>query len=143
MSTDSATTEVSPESSWHGLRRLGALDPQLGLQNTCSPTATNATGSTTAQVQVRVTRPAARLKVKTAAKGGAGARVKVTIRGLEAGERYTIRIGKKKVATGTTKNARPLVRKITLPKASGRATIRVVGDQSDRTGTAKVRIVRR
>jgi Regulator of Chromosome Condensation (RCC1) repeat protein len=139
-------TSVTASSGWTGPRTtsgtLKVAPTALGT-TTYVLTASNAAGTSTAQVQVTVTRPAARLKV-TAAKGRhrAGAPVKITVRGLEAGEKYTIRIGRKKVATGTAKTARPLVRTIRLPKAGGRATVRVTGDQTDRTGTIKIRVTR-
>jgi Regulator of Chromosome Condensation (RCC1) repeat protein len=105
-------------------------------------TATNAAGTTSARATVTVTRPGARLKV-TAAKGRhrAGSKVKITVRGLEAGEKYTMRVGKKKYA-GIAETARPLVRTIKLPKAGGRTSIRVTGDQTDRVGTAMIRVAR-
>jgi Regulator of Chromosome Condensation (RCC1) repeat protein len=139
-------TTVTATGAWTGSQApsgtLQVKPTALGT-TTYVLTATNPAGTANAQVQVTVTRPATRLKV-TAAKGEhrAGTKTKVTVRGLEAGERYTIRLGKKTV-TGTARNARPLVRKIKLPKKPGRATIRVTGDQTDRTGTARIRVVRR
>jgi len=112
---------------------LGATSYVLG--------ATNAAGTTSTQVQVRVTRPAVRLRVSAPGRHRAGTRATVRVRGLEAHERYTIRVGKRSVR-GITKNARPLVRVVALPKAGGRVTIRVIGDQPDRTGSVRVHVRR-
>lgn len=140
-------TSLAATGGWTGPRNaVGTIEVRPTAIGTATYVlaATNAQGTTTAQVQVQVTRPAKRLKV-AAPKGRhpAGTKVKVTVRGLEPGEKYTIRIGKKKVTTGTAKNARPAVRKIKLPTTPGRATVRVTGDQPDRTGIVKVRVVRR
>jgi Regulator of Chromosome Condensation (RCC1) repeat protein len=144
--SSSGVTTLVAAGAWAGPRAASGsvqvMPTTLGV-STYVLTATNAVGATTAQVQVIVTRPAKRLEITTPkGKHRAGTTLKVTVRGLEAGETYTIRVGEKKIA-GTAKNARPLVRSIPLPRAGGRATIRVTGDQPDRVGTTKVRVVRR
>lgn len=143
--SSSAATTVTASGDWAGARpadgTMAVTPTALGV-TTYVLTATNPVGTTTAQVQVRVTRPAVRLGV-TVPRGRQrpGANVKVTIRGLEAGEPYTLRVGAK-VVRGTA-TGRPLVRKVRLPKKGKHATIAVIGDQTDRTGTVKVRLRRR
>lgn len=132
---------VTASGAWTGARTpAGTLTIKPTRVGTTSYvlTATNSAGTATARARVRVIRPAARLRVQATV----GKNVRVTVRGLEAGEHYTIRLGKRKVAGGTAKNAKPLVRAVKLPKKAGRVTPRVTGDQPDRTGSVRIRVRR-
>lgn len=132
---------VTASGAWTGARTpAGTLTIKPTRVGTTSYvlTATNSAGTATARARVRVIRPAARLRVQATV----GKNVRVTVRGLEAGEHYTIRLGKRKVAGGTAKNAKPLVRAVKLPKKAGRVTLRVTGDQPDRTGSVRIRVRR-
>jgi len=68
--------------------------------------------------------------------------MKVTVRGLDAGEAYTIRVGRTKIA-GHARKAGPVVRRVRLPGRPGRVVVRVTGDQPDRTGRTKIGVARR
>lgn len=68
------------------------------------------------------------------------ARVKVTVRGLVAGEKVTVKVRGRKVASGTASARGVLTRKVTVGKARGVAKITVRGHYATRTGAATVRV---
>ena len=108
--------------------------------------ATNHNGSVTAQVAIRVTRPATHLAVRI--RGGAssphlgGSRSRVTTRGLARGEAYTIRVGGQSVAGGTAHGS-VVRRTVVLPDLGRdhRLPITVTGSVLDRTGSARIRLL--
>lgn len=115
---------------------LGAIDYVLEARND--------NGTTTSQVTVAVTRPAEALMVTTP--GGlhlTGAGIKVSTRGLEPGEPYTVRIGRIQVASGNARSTGLVTRRVTVPSRAndGIATVTVTGSASDRTGGTRTRVV--
>lgn len=109
--------------------------PQAGKR---SVTLRTAEGATTATVQVLGKK---KLKVAVAKKKvKPKARVKVTVRGLAAGERVTVKVRGKKVATVKANRNGVVKRKVRVGKARGVAKIHVRGQYATRTGTAKVRV---
>lgn len=68
------------------------------------------------------------------------AKVKVTVKGLAAGEKVTIKLRGRKVASGTANAKGVLTRTVKVGKAKGVATLKVQGQYATRTGTAKVRV---
>ncbi len=163
------TARVVPgasDRSWTGpLAAAGArrVEPVAAGVTTYEVTATNARGTTTARVAVVVRRPAATLRVRVSGgrpvattRRGVDARLhpvgrRVTVRadGLERGERYTVRIGRRTVATGLngsttlTPRSRRLKVAVVLPRglSDGRHRVRVTGSSSDRSGSVRVRTI--
>ncbi|MBE7325074.1 hypothetical protein IEQ44_10425 [Nocardioides sp. Y6] len=82
-----------------------------------------------------------KLKVRVAKKQvKRNARVKVTVRGLAAGERVTVKVRGKKVAQGKANRKGVFVRRVKVGKARGLAAVKVRGQYATRTGVAKVRV---
>ncbi|QWZ06818.1 hypothetical protein KRR39_14945 [Nocardioides panacis] len=107
--------------------------------------ATNANGTTTAQITLHVTRQAKALAVSA----GDGLRLRgtdliVTASRLDPAEPYTVRVAGTRVATGTANSSGHVVRTVTIPRSTdeGRARVTVTGAESDRTGRDTVRVVR-
>jgi hypothetical protein len=104
----------------------------------------HATSTDTSEATDPVTRPAAALVV-TAPEGlqMEGKRIRITTRGLDAGESYTIRIGSAQVATGIASTSGHLDRRVTLPARArdGRPAVTVTGSEPDRTGTTTARVL--
>ncbi|CAN5392529.1 hypothetical protein BH11ACT8_BH11ACT8_21630 [soil metagenome] len=142
--------EVTAGGAWTGARTTAGarkVAPTTIGTSTYRLAAANPTGTTTSQVRIKVTRPATRLKVTTPSRATrAGTRVKVTTRGLDPRERFTLRVGKLKIrVTGRADAKGAVTLRVKVPTASrtGRYTVKVVGDQPDRAGATRLRVVRR
>ncbi len=146
-STDADTVTASGD--WTGSKVMSgsaSVSPTRLGTNTYVLRASNDNGSTTTQVAVTLNRQAKAVVV--AAPGGlraAGSGVPVTGKGLDAGERYTIRVGNSEVAAGTASGTGSLSRTVTIPSRTkdGTATVTVTGSEADRTGRAAVRVIAR
>jgi hypothetical protein len=125
----------------HGARRIR---PTMLGAHTYRLTARNANGTTTAQVSISVTRQAKRLTVHApAGLHLAGARIRLTGRGLDGHEHYILRSGRRVLAAGKATEVGAFVRTITIPTSTrqGPTNLTVVGSQPDRTGTTVARVV--
>ena len=124
----SGTTKVRP-------RALGA--------HTYRITASNDNGTTTAQVTLKVLREAKKLTVRAPDSRRRGATFQVRARGLDAGERFTIRFGGRAVVTGHADKRGYLTRRITVPRTAhlGKTSVRVVGSMTDRAGRDILRVL--
>jgi hypothetical protein len=99
--------------------------------------------ATSASVPVKVL-GATTLKIVKKAKAKRGTKVKVTIRGLAAGERAVLRLRGKKVAAATVGTTGTLVVKIKIAKKAklGKAKLTVSGAFSNRAGQTTLRVTR-
>jgi hypothetical protein len=106
--------------------------------------ATNDSGTTTAQVAVPVTLPPAKLDLKAKASVKAGRKLAVEASGLAPDEQYTLRLGGKVVATGQATSAGRVTRAVRVPSSvkAGSRLLRVTGSLDDRTATRTVEVVR-
>lgn len=136
--TSTAADRVTASGAWTGTKPAAGratVKPALGT-SVYRVTATNQAGSATAQVAVTTTRQAARLRV--AATGDPvvrGSRTRISVRGLDAREPYTVRVGGAVVARGTAGargTARPTVMVPWTRPSAGRAVV-VTGSEADRT----------
>ena len=110
---------VTASGAWSGSRAMSgstSVSPtQLGA-NTYVLEASNDNGTTTTQVAVTVTRQAKAFVVTTPPRSAPGRRRRHGLwPGLDAGERYTIRIGGTQVATGIATSSGSLTRTVTIP----------------------------
>ncbi len=141
-------TTVTASGAWTGAKAASGsvtVGPTVLGTTTYVVEATNANGTTTSQVSIVVTRPPVRLGVT--APGGlrlAGRTLPVTVRGLEAGEHYSVTTGGVEVATGTAGPRGDFTRSVLVPAGAreGSVPIVVTGDAADRTGGAVVTVVR-
>ena len=144
-SEDAITVDAS--GAWSGARaRAGSetLQPSATGTATYVLTATNGSGTTTAQVAVPVSLPPTTLTVTSARKVVSGKKLSVKARGLAGREAYTVRIGGTVVATGTTSSTGKVSRSVRVPRSldGGKVTVRVTGSLTDRTGSRRLRIVK-
>jgi hypothetical protein len=145
-STTDADT-VTASGAWTGSKSsAGTADvaPNTLGENTYVLSATNANGTTTSQVAVTVTRPAAQLTVTTPeGLHLAGRPVTVSTDGLESNEPYTITVDGVQVALGQATANGELIRTLTVPAATGdhTGTVTVIGSETDRTGTTTLQVV--
>jgi hypothetical protein len=139
---------ITASGGWTGARVSSgtmAVSPTKLGDTTYVLRATNSNGTTTAQVAVRVTRPATVLQV-TATDGAraAGTRIGVTAGGLDAAEAYTVRIAGVRVAAGKASETGRVARSVVIPTGlrEGSAKVTVTGSLADRTGMDVVRVIR-
>lgn len=123
----------------------GVATVQVVLPNITSTRnlrATDAAGTTTT-TSVKVLGPKV-LKVTPAAKRvKKGKAVRVTVTGLAAGERVTLRYRGRVVATGTATSAGVFARKVAVGRKTGAAVLAAYGQfPTVRKGAANVRVVR-
>ncbi|WP_244927674.1 hypothetical protein [Nocardioides sp. W7] len=144
-SLDAVTMESS--GAWSGVRAVEgseSVSPTRVGSATYLLTATNGSGTTTAQLTLDVALPATRLELS--ARRSVLAPGAVTIRGrrLAGRESYTITLGPTVVATGRADAAGRFRRTVRVPDSvrAGRRTIRVLGSLPDRVGTRPVQVVR-
>ncbi|WP_182379613.1 hypothetical protein [Nocardioides sp. WS12] len=143
--TDASAAEAS--GSWSGTKPASGSQTVRPLtlgSHTYLLSATNANGTTTTQVSIRVVRQAKALTVtKPTGIRLAGSRAAFSGRGLDGGETYAIRIDGKTLATGRASSNGTVARTITLPAGTtqGRHSLRLVGSEPDRTGAARVWVV--
>lgn len=83
--------------------------------------------------------PRTKLTVKAPARAERRDRVRVRVTGLEAGERWTVRRGKKKVDAGWANRKGVAVTKVKLPKR-GKVRLVVKGSRAVRSGVDVVRV---
>ena len=74
-----------------------------------------------------------------------GAKIAVSAHGLNAGEKYTVKVGTKVVGSGTASATGKLKKTVTIPKGTsqGSHTVRITGATSKRTGYDKVYVVQK
>ena len=80
-----------------------------------------------------------RLAVKVAKSARAGSKKVVTVKGLAAGEKVTLKVRGKKVATGKASKKGTFKRKVKVGKR-GSAKVTVTGQYATRKGAAKIRV---
>ena len=83
--------------------------------------------------------PKARLVVKAPARAQRGEDVRVKVKGLAAGERWTLRLGKKKAAGGWANRRGVAVTEATMTKA-GKVRLKAKGSRAVRSGVDVVRV---
>ena len=145
--TSQEASTLSASQGWTGAPAAAGtatVHPTALGSTTYVLSATNANGTTTAQVNVLVTREAKKLPV--AASNGLrlrGTRIRVVASGLDPAERYTIRIKGIQVATGTATNTGQVDRLVTIPTriGEGGTLVAVTGSAADRTGADTIRVV--
>lgn len=120
---------------------VGVKPTKLGM-HLYTVTATNAQGTTTAQVSLAVSLPAKKLKVKAKKATTPRALLRVRTRGLTPYEIYTIRLGKKVLLTAAANRKGRVDQRIKVPAKTKRGKVRltVTGSLPDRTGTRTVRV---
>jgi hypothetical protein len=89
-----------------------------------------------------VTLGAARLRVVAPSRVTVGRRAAISVRGLAANERFTVRVGGRK-ATGTANASGTGKVRLKIAGKPGRRPVVVVGSVADRAGKATLRVVRR
>ncbi|KAA1378215.1 InlB B-repeat-containing protein [Aeromicrobium fastidiosum] len=89
--------------------------------------------------------PATTFIVKAPATAKTGKRITVTVRGLAAGETYTLRIAGKDVATGKASKAGTITRTVKIPRSSrsGMHTVKVIGSAINRRGFDTLKITKK
>jgi hypothetical protein len=145
--TVSDAEQARASGSWSGFQPAhasGTVRPTALGAHTYRLTATNAHGTTSVQVTINVTRQAERLTLHAPARIHlAGTKVPLTGAGLDAGETYTLKLGRTTLATGKATSAGTFTRAVTIPTSThqGRESITVVGSEKDRTGSTPARVV--
>lgn len=144
--TSTDADHVTASGAWTGTKPAAGratVEPGLGT-SVYRLTARNAAGTTTTQVSVTVTRPAARLAVGTTSKPVVrGTRTRVNVRGLDAREPYSVTVAGRTVARGTADTRGRVSRSVTVPRLrpTDRATVTVTGSLRDRTGRDSLAVV--
>ena len=130
-----------------GLPLSGAVEirPLALGERTYLLSATNANGTTTAQVTVRVVRRGKDLTVLAPEARRQGATFRVHARGLAPAEAFTVRFAGEAVAAGRADARGRVTRWITVPMSTppGRTVVRVVGSGADRNGQDVLRVLRK
>ena len=139
---------LSASGAWKGAKGTSGeetVTPNTAGVATYYLTATNAAGSTTAQVTVDVGLPAATLKVKARGTVKVGRKITIKASRLDPGEAYTARIGGRKLASGIASASGTVKRSVRVPSSvkAGKRTIEVRGSLGDRTGTRHVKVTPR
>ena len=146
--------KVTAAGAWSGSKSTTGtvtVKPTALGRNTYRIVATNHIGSTTAQVVVNVKRSKAKLKVKVPKNARkVGKRIKISATGLDPFERFTVRIGARKVGKGRA-NARGIARAtVRIPKTRKNGTkiirrthVRVFGELGDRQGKSRLKVTRK
>lgn len=106
--------------------------------------AKNNAGTTTAQVAVPVGLSAAKLRITGNSRPRADRTFTVVAAGLVGGEKYTIRLADKIIATGQATKAGQVSRAVRVPSSvkAGTRALQVTGSLSDRTGVRSIKVVR-
>lgn len=88
--------------------------------------------------------PAAKLRLSAGSRAKVGGELTVVVKGLAAGETYTVRIGSKKVAAGSASAVGTARRSVRVPASTkpGKRQLRVTGSRADRAASRTVRITR-
>lgn len=81
-----------------------------------------------------------KFKVKVAKRAKAGSKKKVTVRGLAAGEKVTVKVSGKKRASGKANSKGVFTKKVSVGKKRGTAKVKVTGQYKTRTGATKIRV---
>jgi hypothetical protein len=118
----------------------GVLDRVVTLPwatSKVSFTLTGQDGESVASVQVL---GQAKLKVKAPKTVRRGKKARLVVRGLVAGERVVVRIGHRKVASGTANASGRFVRKVKVKARRGRTKVAVVGQFPHRKGQTRIRV---
>jgi hypothetical protein len=139
-------TSVVASGSWSGDKpRIGTQEVTPSETGTAAYTltATNGSGTTTAQVAVPVALAPKRLGLgaKPAVRDDRPLRVRAY--GLAPGERYTIRLGGTRVESGRAARTGRVDDTVRVPASidGGRRVLRVTGSLRDRTATRRVRVI--
>lgn len=107
---------------------------------------TAATGYTTSAATSAATAPVAlgatKLKVTVPRKAIVGKKAAITVRGLAAGERFTVTVGAKRIK-GTANRAGVGKVKVKITGKPRKRAVKVVGSVADRAGKVTLRVVRR
>ncbi len=136
---------VTASGAWSGTLAASGqrpVTPSGTGTTTYAVTATNDNGSTTAQVATQVTLPPATLRVSAPKRALRGKKVKVRASGLAAAEPYTIRIGRKTLASGRADAAGRVRTRVRLPAMAGKRVLRVTGSLPDRAGATRIGVLR-
>ena len=81
-----------------------------------------------------------KLTVKLAKKAKLGTKQTVTVKGLAAGEKVTLKVKGKKVSTGKASKKGTFTKKVKVGSKRGTVKVSVVGQYKNRTGSAKVKV---
>ncbi|GGD17030.1 prenyltransferase/squalene oxidase repeat-containing protein [Nocardioides daphniae] len=127
-------TLVGTGSALKAVATLKAGTRSVTLRTATATGTSSVTGTVTVLGKKKLKVSLAKKQVKRNAK------VKVTVKGLARGERVTVKVRGKKVATGTANAKGVLVRTVKVGKARGVARVAVQGQYATRTGTAKIRV---
>lgn len=144
-STDAIT--ITASGAWSGKKTAAgsqSVMPDTVGTSTYVLTATNDSGTTSAQVALAVSQPAATLTVSAPSKLTAGTTATITVGGLAGGETYSILIGGVTVATGqadATGRATVTVR-VPTAAATGAQSVQVIGSMPDRSGQIATTLVK-
>lgn len=113
---------------------IGAASAAVSLQ-----TATGATARATLRINT-----AKHLAVTAKKKVKRGKKLKVTVSGLWAGEKVTVKLGKRKLGTATANGAgkATLKKKVAKKTRIGKVKVTVTGAFANRTGSKKVKVTR-
>lgn len=144
-SANAVTVEAS--GSWSGSKALSGsqkVKPHATGTSTYVLRAKNSTRTTTAQVAVSVTLPAKTLRVIGNSTPRADRSFTMNASGLDRGEKYTMRLSGKVIATGHATKSGRLSRAVRVPSSlkPGKHVLRVTGSMSDRTGSRTIEVVR-
>lgn len=133
--------------SWSGVKAGSGSEtitpPTTGTQ-IYTLTATNGSGTTTAQASVEVGLPSASLTLKARKTVKAGRKLTVSTSGLAPREAYIVRLGGKKIATGKATATGKVKRAVRVPSSTkaGNRLLRVTGSLADRTGTLRIKVTK-
>lgn len=123
--------------------RAGTADLDQALRVRVSASAAGyVTGSATSSATARVTLGAKKFKVSAPRKVTVGKKATITVRGLAAGERFTVKAGSRRVTAKATRRGVGTVR-VKLTGKPGKRAVKVVGSLRDRVGSGTIRVVRR
>ncbi|TCI96035.1 hypothetical protein [Aeromicrobium sp. IC_218] len=144
--TSTDADRVTASGAWTGTKPAtgrATVKPGLGT-SVYRLTATNAAGTASAQVAVTTTRQATRLRVAATDRPVVrGTRTRISVRGLDARETYSVRVAGRTVARGTADARGTATPAVTLPwtaPTAGRAVV-VTGSVADRTGRDSLAVV--
>lgn len=145
-SSDNAVT-LEASGSWTGSKTLSGSEtvtPTTTGTSTYILRAKNTAGTTTAQVAVPVSLPPKALLVTGNSSPRADRGFTIRASGLEGGEKFTMRLGGRIVATGNAASSGRISRVLHVPSSlkAGRHTMQVTGSMSDRTGSRTIEVVR-
>lgn len=145
-SADATTLNASGE--WSGARGSAGdhrVTPSSVGTSIYVLTAENPNGRTTAQIAIAVSLPAATLQVTAPSSSVAGKTIRVTGRGLAAGEPFTLAIADNRVASGRADGSGSVTVTVRVPTALVRGThlVRITGSSVDRRGEVRTKIAKK